>query len=328
LIRFIDFLVEAGCEKCHMNTNGKVNVGIDIGGTKINIGLIDEAGNIIENKVLPTQKSVSCIHQIDFICNELNQLIESKGLLLSDINFIGAGIPGTVSYESGFVTYGPNINWVNEPAGEYFEKCLGSRVVLCQDSYNAALAEFLLGAGQGLTNILCLTIGTGIGGGIILNKKLHFGSFGTAGEVGHMILHKNGRQCNCGKRGCFERYVSGTGLLEIARESLPDGQHMKSAKMVFEMARQKNEIALKIFNEWVDDFAVGIANVVNVLSVEAVILSGGLSENKDMYMEPLKERILQHGYIGWAKHEGFKILHAQMGKNAPMIGASLLYQVT
>lgn len=306
--------------------NKEMNLGIDIGGTKINIGLVDESGQVMVNSILATDRNLDCKAQIGQVAGEIKNLLKENGLSLWDVSFLGAGVPGTVAHDTGFVTCCPNLGWVDQPVGEYFKEFLGREVLVCQDAKNAALAEFLFGAGKGLSDILCLTVGTGIGCGIILNKKLHFGAFETAGEFGHMILHKDGRACGCGKKGCIERYTSGTGILDHAIEQMPYAfkDSDPRTETVFELAQEGNEQARCVINDCVEDLAIGIANAVNLLGVEAVIISGGVCEHEELFIKPLKEMVLKYGYIGWTQNERFRLSRAMLGKDAPMIGAAVL----
>lgn len=304
----------------------KYNLGIDIGGTKINIGLIDENGKIYAKTKMQTDHALHAMDTVNILSGEIKRFINSNGLELNDISFIGAGVPGTVDIKTGFVDYCPNLHWIDEPVGDFFEKYLGREVKVIQDARAAALSEKLFGAGQGFENMILITIGTGIGGGIIVNNKLFHGGMNTAGEVGHMPIDKKGRQCVCGIDGCLEQYASGSAFIKRAIERYPAKFKGQKTETLFEMAYQNDKDALLVIEECLDDLAFGLAVVVDILSPEAIIVSGGLCEHESLVVKPLRDKVPQYGYFSWTKKNQLKILKAKLGSDAPMIGASALYR--
>jgi glucokinase len=304
------------------------NIGIDIGGTKVNIGLVNDEGQIIDSRRMPVQIGLVPSRFIAQISDEVRHLILKNGLHEESINSFGVGVPGTVDTSTGFVEYCPNLGWEDIDAGTYFKHDLGFEVKIAQDSRLAAWAESLVGAGTNYRNLICVTLGTGIGCGIILDGKIFNGSMNTAGEVGHTIFQKNGRPCNCGNLGCLERYTSGTAIFQRAFEKYPEkfiGLENK-AESVFKLAYERDSEILSLIDEIVEDLAIGIANAVSILSPEAVILSGGLCDHDELIVNPLKELVFQYGYHSWARKRSLKILKAKLGSDAPMIGAALLYR--
>jgi glucokinase len=237
-------------------------------------------------------------------------------------------VPGTADYKTGLVEYCPNLGWEDVPAGEIFKKNLGVDVSISQDSRLAAWAEYLLGAGRGFNSIICVTVGTGIGCGIVLDGKIFHGSMNTAGELGHSVFEKDGRPCNCGNHGCLERYSSGTGVFDRAFEAYPDKfvDRPHKSETVFELAYAGDQDMLGLIRRIVEDLAVGIANAVSILSPEAVIISGGLCEHDELVVKPLKELVDKYGYYSWVRKKQLKIEKAQMGPEAPMVGAALFYK--
>lgn len=307
--------------------NNRLNIGIDIGGTKINVGIVDTYGTVIDSIKICSRKEKSCKKTVQDICKTINVLLERNGLLLEDIFFIGAGVPGTVSAEEGVVLC-PNLLWTDEPVGKYFEQIMGRKVIVCQDTRSAALAEFLFGAAKNKKNVLCVSVGTGIGSGIILDGKLYHGAMNTSGEIGHNIFSKNGRTCECGRKGCLERYASGSGILESALEKMPEifENHPRTAETVFDFAKKGDKKAIDLIDECVDDLAIGIASAINVLSVPVLVVSGGLCENDELFLQPLFEKIYDYGYVGWAKEKKLECFKAYFKNDASMIGAANLYQ--
>ena len=307
--------------------NETISVGIDIGATKANLGLVTSAGKIIASNRIPVQRQSSAEGFIETLCREVERLIEAHGLTKADIAFYGAGVPGTADFKTGLVEYCPNLGWEDVPAGAIFKKHLKAEVLIAQDSRLAAWAEYLLGAGRNYRSFICVAIGTGIGGGIILDGKIFHGALNTAGEIGHSVFQKDGRPCNCGNHGCLERYASGTGMIERALEAFPEkfAGRPRQAETLFELAYAGDEDLLKLIRRMVEDLAVGIANAVSILSPEAVIISGGLCIHEELIIKPLRELVNQYGYHAWVRKKQLKIEQAQLGPEAPMIGAALFY---
>ena len=305
-----------------------ISVGIDIGGTKVNIGLVTENGKVIDTIRVPVQTQLGAPKFIEMLCGEIDRLLEQNHLTKEQIYFFGAGVPGTADIHTGYVEYCPNLHWEDVPAGEIFKENLGAKVVISQDSRCAAWAEYLLGAGKKYSSIFCVAVGTGIGGGIILDGKIFHGGMNTAGEIGHSVFQKDGRPCVCGNHGCLERYSSGTGIIDRAMELFPEkfSDLPKKSESVFQLAYQGDPQALDLIGHVVEDLAVGIANVVSILSPEAVIISGGLCDHDELFIKPLNELVYHYGYHSWVRKKLLKIEKAQMGSDAPMIGAALLYK--
>lgn len=303
-----------------------LNVGIDIGGTKTNIGLVDDRGRVLFSEKMPTQAddpqglAWQAKATVERLCGR-------AGVSMEDIHFIGAGVPGTVDIQTGLVSYCPNIKWFDVPMGEYLHQAFERRVVISQDSRNGALAEKTFGAGKPYTDLICITIGTGIGCGIILGGKVFHGAQNTAGELGHTPIAKNGPECLCGNRGCLERYACGTAIFERAFAQYPDAfeGREKRCEAVFDLAYEGDSRMLKLIEESMDDLAFAIANAVSLLSPQAIIISGGLCVHEALVVKPLKEKIYAHGYYSWTRLNQLQVHLALLGSDAPMIGASILY---
>ena len=305
-----------------------ISVGIDIGATKANVGLVTSTGQIIASVRIPVQRHSSAEDFIETLCGGVNRLIEANGLKKADITFYGVGVPGTADSKTGLVEYCPNLGWEDIPAGAIFQKHLDAEVLIAQDSRLAAWAEYLLGAGQNYRSFICVAVGTGIGGGIIIDGKIFQGALNTAGEIGHSVFQKDGRLCNCGNHGCLERYASGTGMIERALEAYPEkfADRPHQAETLFELAYAGDQDLLRLIRCMVEDLAIGIANAVSILSPEAVIMSGGLCIHDDLIIKPLGELVNQYGYYAWVRKKQLKIEQARLGPEAPMIGAALLYK--
>ncbi|MBI5951085.1 MAG: ROK family protein [Chloroflexi bacterium] len=305
-----------------------ISIGIDIGGTKVHLGLVDRSGKVIDDQRLPVQIDLGAEASIKTICGHLDRLIESNQLKKSDILSFGVGVPGTADIKTGNVEYCPNLGWEDVPAGAIFGKYLERDVIVSQDSRCAAWAEYLLGAGRKYQSMICLTLGTGIGSGIIMDGRIFHGALNTAGEIGHCVFEKDGRPCNCGRRGCLERYCSGTGIIQRALEAFPEklASLPHKSESVFQLAYGGDQDALTLIRAVVEDLAIGIANAVSILSPQAVIISGGLCEHYELIVSPLEQLVNQYGYHSWSRKKMLKIEKAQAGSDAPMIGAALLYK--
>jgi len=274
------------------------------------------------------QRELSAEDFIEQLCEDVKRLLVANGLKNNDCTFYGVGVPGTANTKTGLIEYCPNLGWEDVPAGTIFKKCLGADVMVAQDSRLAAWAEYLLGAGRNYHSFICVAIGTGIGGGLISDGKIFHGALNTAGEIGHSIFEKDGRPCNCGNRGCLERYSSGTGMIDRALEAYPEKfvKRPRQAETIFELAYAGDQEMLDLIKQVVADLAVGIANAVAILSPEAVIISGGLCIHEELIIKPLRELVYQYGYHAWTRKKQLVIEKAQLGPEAPMIGAALLYR--
>jgi glucokinase len=306
-------------------------IGVDIGGTKINMGIIDAHGRVFIKNKLNTQPEKGLEYIIDNIAGNLELLISESGIDGSQIKSAGFGFPGTTDPVKGEVIFAPNLNWRNVPFRELTRDRISRDmdIYLGQDAQAGSLAEFKLGAGRGCANIVCVTLGTGIGCGIIINGKPYRGSLFSAGELGHTIVELNGRKCNCGRRGCLEVYASGSAVVREARRQIPNySDYMAepdsgfTAKDLYDMAGRGNAAALKIIEKQVEYIGMGIVNLINILSPDKIIISGGMCKEDVLLIKPLRELVKRSAYAPAA--DKVQIVQAELGEDAPMIGAALL----
>lgn len=253
--------------------------------------------------------------------------METEGLLAEaaiqkeEIGFCGMGVPGTVDAAAGLVLSAPNLNWHKEPCAALFEEYFGMRPSLVQDSRAGALGEYLCGAGRGSQLLICIALGTGIGCGVVYQGEIFHGALGGAGETGHIPMVTNGRLCGCGQRGCLETYAAGRGIAQSAREH-PDFPEDIDSPQVFEMAEAGDPQARKIIAEAAELLSRALTGVVNVLSPDCLLFSGGMSRQKALFVDPIIAYIRSHAYqlsVG----EGFRTGIAELGEDAPMIGAAM-----
>ncbi|HEY5560962.1 MAG TPA: ribulose-phosphate 3-epimerase [Clostridiaceae bacterium] len=297
-------------------------LGIDIGGTKVNIGIIDENKRIVFKHAEKLPANLEYKNILSYIKNVLDKLLIVNTITYNQIESCGMGVPGTVSQDGKRVIKVPNLHWENVNCSKEFESLTHIPTKLVQDSRAAAFGEYLAGAGQGKKLVVCITLGTGIGTGIVMNGNIFDGILGSAGEIGHIPVASNGRPCGCGKKDCLENYVAGKGLAMTANELMAEKGGNLTAEDVFDMAQSGSEIALKILGDAVEMLGNALVSVVNLISPDALLFSGGMSNQKELFLEPLMKYIYEHSYnisIG----EGFYMGKATLGDDAPMIGAAL-----
>lgn len=305
-------------------------VGIDVGGTNLKAGLVNEQGEILAVERVPLD-----FRSPEWFAETLADLAASVmkkgGAQLADVEYVGVGIPGAV--KGGEVIYTCNIPMKNVPLSDLFRQKLDLPLLLGNDADCAAIGEWLCGVGKGVENFVVITLGTGLGGGLILDGKLHVGG-GMAGEVGHMVIEKDGAPCSCGRRGCWEAYCSATGLIRLTREAME--QHPESllhtlaaesgveGRTAFQAAEAGDETARAVCRKYAEYLAAGLTNLVNILQPEIVAVGGGVSAASDeLLFRPLREIVEAECY---ARHAGKapRILRAEMGNDAGIIGAALL----
>ena len=289
-----------------------MRLGIDIGGTKIGVGIFEESGELLANTKLSVGEKKALPH---FIAASVKKLCSEKNIDFSLITSCGAGVPGTVSEDGRRVLKAPNLPISGDGFVPDLEKELGIPVKVVQDSRAAAWGEYLFGGGKGKGLVVCVTLGTGIGTGIVLNGKIFGGALGGAGELGHLPVAENGRPCGCGKRGCLEKYSAGLGLDITAAELLGQG---KKAPDLFEAAKKGNTAAKSAVDTAAVLLGRGLISIVNLLSPDCILFSGGLSA-QDEYVKSVTDYILSNCYDAGQKPE---IKKAELGELSPLFGAA------
>ncbi|HHX60943.1 MAG TPA: ROK family protein [Epulopiscium sp.] len=308
-------------------------IGIDLGGTNIAIGLVNTEGEIVKDKSIPTLKE----RGIEVICQDMielcKDLMRQNNLTKEDIHSIGIGTPGTVDSEKGIIVYANNIAIDNFPITKIMRDSLDIPVYVANDADCAALGEVTAGAAKGCTNAVILTLGTGVGGGLVLNGEIYKSSFPGAGELGHHVIAYDGRQCNCGRKGCFEVYGSATALISDAQEAAKNNPDSKlnyyiggdiskmNAKIPFDAAQGGDVIAQGVVDQYLNYLACGISNVINIFKPEMIIIGGGVSRQKENLTQPLTQKVSQQIY---AQEMQTKIEVATLGNDAGIIGAAML----
>lgn len=292
-----------------------MRIGIDVGGTKAVVAAVDEAGRILRKERIATGENASCREIIRRAARAAAEMAGGAENLRS----VGIGVPGTVDAAGKRVLCAPNIGWHDEPAAAFFEAETGLSPFLCQDTRAAAWAEARNGVMRGKRCLICVTLGTGIGCGIVLEGKIWHGALGTAGEIGHIPVRDAGRLCNCGRSDCMEAYASGTGMARTVREQ----GLCQTAEALFRLAKDGDEKALRIIDEAINDASTVLTAVVNLFSPDALLFSGGLSAQETLFVQPLIARIRQRAYQR-ALTDTLYMGPAPLGPDAPVIGAAFL----
>lgn len=307
-------------------------VGIDVGGTNLKAGLVDEAGRLLATRKIPLGPFQGKEYFVRRLAELTAQVSRDGGVAPGDLEYVGMGIPGAVA--EGNILYTCNIPLANVPIERLFSQYLDVPVLLENDANCAAVGEYFCGAGRGTKNFAVVTLGTGIGGGFILGGKLYAAS-GMSGEVGHMVVERNGAVCNCGRRGCWETYASATGLIRMTKEAMKGnresllweeskGGTAVSGRTAFAAALRGDAAAKALCETYVDYLAAGIVNLLNILQPEVLAIGGGVSEAEDeLLLTPLREIVDRESY---AAHCGGKatVVKAELGNDAGIIGAALL----
>ena len=306
-------------------------IGIDVGGTNLKAGLVDESGTILAVERTPLDFQ-GPEHFAEVLASLAKAVMAAGCVAAEDVEYVGAGIPGAV--RGGDILYTANIPMKNVPLEKLFRQHLDLPVLLGNDADCAAVGEWTCGVGKGTRNFLAITLGPGVGGGMILNGKLYSGC-GAGGEVGHILVEKDGVPCNCGRRGCWEAYASATGLIRMTKEAMtahPDSLlHTVAAqngavdgRTPFQAAEQGDGTALAVCRTYAEYLAAGLTDLVNILHPEAVALGGGVAAAPEqLLLEPVREIVARECY---ARHvdQVPRILRAEMRNNASIIGAALL----
>lgn len=271
-------------------------LGIDIGGTAIKFGIVDENYNIIKKYSIPTEKDKGDIHLV-------NTIIQKAKEIYDELPFekIGVGTPGTVDFKNGICVKGSNLPYNNTPIKEMIEKELKIKTVIANDASCAICGELYAGIGQKYNNIIMLTLGTGVGGGIIIDNKPYFGTRGGAGELGHIVIKSDGLECKCGQRGCLEQYASVTALIKMTEEAVIKNPNSKlseiategvSGKTVFSAIKEGCSVAEKVLDEYLEYLSIGITSFIRIFQPDAIVLGGAITNEGDSLLNPLKKKVV------------------------------------
>lgn len=314
-------------------------IGIDLGGTNIVASVVDDDYNIIGTSKTPTNSPRSADEIFDDIADVCEEAVKTAGLTMEDINSVGMGTPGTVN-QDGVIEFANNLAFNNVPARTMLAKRINKpeeKVFIENDANCAALGEAYAGCGNGAKDFVAVTLGTGVGSGVIIGGKIVNGVNYAGGECGHMVIVVDGEQCSCGRKGCWEAYASATALIrqtKKAMEEYPDSLMHKLAKeegkvsgrTAFDAMRLGDIAGIKVVDDYIKYVACGLINIVNALQPEIICIGGGICNEGETLMKPLRRFVQSERYSIHSKIQT-KIVKAELGNDAGVIGAALLGKV-
>ena len=315
-------------------------LGIDLGGTNIAAGIVDENQKILLKGSVPTLANRDGKLIIKDMANLCKKLIADMNLTVDDIEYAGIATPGTANSDTGVVEYANNLPFENFPIADLLKEYLGVKKVYIENDANAAAkAEAVAGAAKGAKFSVMITLGTGLGGGIVIDGKVYSGFNHAGAELGHVVIHKDGKPCSCGRKGCWEAYSSATGLVNMTKERLVEARangvhsliddmiegdlNRVNARVAFAAMKQGDEVGAKIVDEYIDYLASGVATMINIFQPNVLCIGGGVCNEKDYLLVPLKEKVFKETYSrDPAKQTQIKI--AELGNDAGIVGAASL----
>jgi glucokinase len=313
----------------------KFYLGLDVGGTNLVAGVVDEAYRVIAKESMPANAGRS-IEEITADMAEVSKrALEKAGLTLNDVSSWGIGMPSCVNPKTNLLVHSNNFGWKNVPVYDYLKKHIQLPTYIANDANCAAYGEALAGAAKDYTDVVMLTLGTGVGGGIILNKKIYSGYDTMGAELGHTKLVYNGVPCTCGQKGCLESYASSTALIRRARELMPAypdsilwnycEQPIRNinGEMIFRASEKGDPLAMQLIDEYIGYLSAGISSFITIFRPQIIIVGGGIAEAGDDLLKPLNERLFVNTFA--AEEIGIPtVVKAQLGNEAGLIGAALL----
>lgn len=309
-------------------------VGIDLGGTNIKAGVVDSDGVMLNKASIKTNAERS-MEEIIYDMGKLAlQVIKDANLKVSDINAIGIGSPGTPDNEAGVLVFANNLPFVMAPMRKLIREVVDLPVYIDNDANCAGMAEAVAGAAKGVKDSVTITLGTGIGAGVIVNGRIYSGFNQAGSEFGHTVLVSGGLQCSCGRKGCFERYGAASALTRMTEEAAkahPESclsdviaeEGHPNAKAAFIAMRRGDEIAKQVIDEYTDYLADGLANAINTFMPEILVIGGGVCNEGDPLLIPLKEKTMSRPYFGPGVKKT-EIRLAMMGNDAGIVGAAMM----
>lgn len=314
-------------------------IGIDLGGTFIKAALFNLQGKLLKETQVPTMAGEGPEKVVGRMAEAARSLADSAGIPFSQLLGIGVGVPGNHDFKAGRVVYSPNLKWHDVPVRSWLEAQLGVPVFLDNDANAAALGEFWQGAGQGVSHMIMVTLGTGIGGGLILNGRLYRGAGGSAGEIGHTIIMADGPECSCGVNGHLECLAAAPWIVARARAALaeagpgtesillgqqanPTQQANLTTEAIFAAMQKGDPIAARVVEETVNYLGMGLANLVNIFNPEIIVLGGGVAEAGEILLQPVTSRVKELALEYPANM--VKLVKARLGNRAGCYGAAAI----
>lgn len=310
-------------------------IGVDLGGTNIVAGVVDEYYRIVGRGSMPTACPRPSWEIINDVAIAINMAVEDANITLDDVLSIGIGTPGSVNKRFGVIEYANNLGFDNVPCRDILQAQFDKPIYIENDANCAALGEAVAGAGDGVEDFVAVTLGTGVGTGIVVGGKILNGCNDAGGEMGHMVIVADGEPCTCGRKGCWEAYSSATALIRETKKAMLENKESKmweladgdienaNGRTSFDAARQGDESAKKVVDWYVKYLGIGLTNLVNILQPSVICVGGGVGHEKENLLAPVREIVAKERYSVHCV-EQTRICSARLGNDAGVIGAALL----
>lgn len=313
----------------------KYYLGIDLGGTNIAAGVVDETHNIVAQCSIKTNSDRGAEPVVDDMAKVARMAAEKAGLTMEQMEWVGVGCPGTANRATGRIEYSNNIGWYDVPLVSMLEERLSKTVYIENDANAAAYGEYMAGSAKDADISVMVTLGTGVGGGVIIHNKIYDGCNFSGAELGHSVIVVDGRECTCTRKGCLEAYASATGLIATTREIMEQDKSSKMWEMVgndlskvsgrtaFDAMRAGDASGKQVVDTYIKYLACGITNIINTFQPDILCIGGGISHEGETLLAPLREIVSREVY---SRHSAVntKIVPASLGNGAGIIGAALL----
>ncbi len=309
-------------------------IGIDLGGTNIVAAVVDEHGTIYGRAGKKTNAPRPYQEILTDMAECAKEAAKESGISFDDIKSVGIGCPGAIEKSTGMIEYSNNLDFFNVPVVSFMEDLLGKKVYVENDANAAAWGEYLAGCGKGTNSMVMITLGTGVGGGVVENGRLVTGAYGKGAELGHTVISMNGEKCTCGRRGCFEAYASATALIRMTKEAMK--QNRKSD--MWEIAKKKlanvngqtaflskDGTGKAVLRQYLEQLSEGVVNLVNIFQPEVICIGGGISNAGEKILKPVQNAIKKKSYARYGKQQTVAQI-AKLANDAGLIGAALLWK--
>lgn len=313
----------------------KYYIGIDLGGTNIAAGVVNENKEIVAQCSIPTKSERPAEQVIEDMAIVAKQAATKASINIADVEWVGVGAPGTANKATGRIEYSNNLNWHDVALVELLEKKLNVKVIIENDANAAAYGEYMAGCAKDAGIFVMVTLGTGVGGGIVINNEIYTGFNFAGAELGHSVIVADGRPCTCGRNGCFEAYASATALITLTKEHMTKNEksimwelcegkiNNVNGRTAFDAMRKGDEEGKAVVDEYIKYLACGIINIINTFQPDMLSIGGGISHEGDYLMKPLKEIISKEVYSRNSERNT-EVVAASLGNGAGIIGAALL----
>lgn len=313
----------------------KYYVGIDLGGTNIVAGIVDENCNIVVKAKTKTNRPRPAEDIVADMIKVVKEAVAEAKLTMDDIEWVGLGCPGTVNRDTGVIVYANNMDFYDLPMEKMLKDGLNKKIYMDNDANAAAYGEFVAGAAKGTKNAIAITLGTGVGSGIIIDGKIYSGFNFAGAEIGHSIIVKDGRACNCGRNGCLESYCSATALIEATKEKMAKEKDSKMWELTggdiekangitaFDAMRAGDKAGKEVVDEYLSFLGAGIVNITNIFQPEVICIGGGVSKEGEYLLKPIRDYMSRENYARFGKDQT-QVVAAKLGNDAGVIGAAML----